>query len=535
MISTRVMALWVVMLVLVCSTALGKDAPVIAHIIKKDIDAYAVLSHPDSIPTMFKNQVVPDDQMMALAASSSSPSTTIQIESSFTDYFSENYNRIDVPLTWQRVISGGVLLAVGLVLGLFGFRYLQFSLLLTGFIGGGIAAFAILTNTEPSTLWSNRILIYVSVCVAAGLLIGLLMLALGKFATWVLGGAGGLALGVYILSWKDGGLIHNTAGRIGLMAGAAALGMLLSCFLGSLTVIFATVLIGGYMFTLGLDMFLRTGFLENYKHLFKTGSQVPYTLNGGIYGMLGVLSFMFLLGYLVQIPLYFHHKRKVRAAARASAVPPVSAPYPYPYPYPYGATPYGQYGGPQYDSRDHLQQAPHEYTWWGKRKTPKEPMYDQGPYGYHGYHEKGYQHLPNQSMSSSNLLNQHPVQQQNVYHPPPVPQPVPQPQPQPQVKQVQPSSQSINALSTTTTSGEKAVVFEEKKNWLGRTKVVPKLVDPSTVSTTAGTITVPTTGATTAGTTAVPTTGATTGTTAGKPTTTTEIATNDATTSTNPV
>ncbi|KAF9326803.1 hypothetical protein BG006_009806 [Podila minutissima] len=531
MISTRVMALWVVMLVLVCSTALGKDAPVVAHIIKKDIDAYAVLSYPDSIPTMFKNQVVPDDQMMALAASSSSPPTTIQIESSFTDYFSENYNRINVPLTWQRVISGGVLLAVGLVLGLYGFRYLKFSLLLTGFIGGGIAAFAILTNTEPSTLWSNRILIYVSVCVAAGLLIGLLMLALNKFATWVLGGAGGLALGVYILSWKDGGLIHNTAGRIGLMAGAAALGMFLSCFLGSLTVVFATVLIGGYMFTLGLDMFLRTGFLENYKHLFKTGSQVPYTLNGGIYGMLGVLSFMFLLGYLVQIPLYFRHKRKVRAAARASAVPPVNAPYPYPYPYPYGASPYGQYGGPPYDSRDHLQQAPHEYTWWGKRKTPKEPMYDNAPYGHHGYHEKGYQHLPNQSMSSSNLLNQHRVQQQNVYHPPPVnqqpvpqpqTQPQPQPQPQPQVKQVQPSSQSINALSTTTTSGEKAVVFEEKKNWLGRTKVVPKLVDPSTVSTTAGTIT-------------VPTTGATAGTTAGKPTTTTAVATNDATTTTNPV
>ncbi|KAG0085679.1 hypothetical protein BGZ93_003451 [Podila epicladia] len=514
MISTRVMTLWVVLLVLACSTALSKHAPVVAHITKKDIDVYAVLSHPDSIPTMFKNQVVPGDQIMALAASSSSPSTTIHIESSFTDYFSENYNRINVPLTWQRVISGGVLLAVGLVLGLYGYRYLQFSLLLTGFIGGGIAAFAILTNTEPDTLWSNRILIYVSVCVAAGLLVGLLMLALNKFAAWVLGGAGGLALGVYILSWKDGGLIHNTAGRIGLMAGAAALGMFLSCILGSLTVIFATVLIGGYMFTIGLDMFLRTGFLENYQHLFKTGSQVPYSLNGGIYGMLGVLSLMFLLGYLVQIPLYFRHRRKVRAAARASAVPPVA-------PYPYGTSPYGPYGGSQYDSRDHLQQAPHEYTWWGKRKTPKEPMYSTGPYGHHGYTEKGYQHLPNQSVSSSNLLNQHPAQQQNVYHPPPVAQPVLQPQPQPQ-PQVKPSSQPINALSATTTSGEKAVVFEEKKNWLGRTKVVPKLVDPSAVNTTAGTS-------------AVPTTGATTRNTAGKTATTTDVVTNDATTSTNPV
>lgn len=221
MISTRVMALWVVLLALVCCTALGKDAPVIANIIKKDIDPYDVLGQPDSIPTMFKNQVVSDDQMLTLPTSSSSPSTTIHIESSFTDYFSENYNRINVPLSWQRIISGGVLLAVGLILGLFGFRHLQFSLLLTGFIGGGakheknnfseidvarvegftkvwrlfffagIAAFAILTNTEPSTLWSNRILIYVAVCIAAGLFIGLLMLALNRFATWILGGAGG--------------------------------------------------------------------------------------------------------------------------------------------------------------------------------------------------------------------------------------------------------------------------------------------------------------------------------------------------------
>ncbi|KAF9368173.1 hypothetical protein CPC16_005615, partial [Podila verticillata] len=351
MISTRVLALWVVLLALVCSTALGKDAPVFAHITKKDMDPYAIL-------------VVPDDQIMAL--STSSPPVTIEIQSSFSDYFSDNYNRIDVPLSWQRIISGAVLMAVGLVLGLYGFRHLRFSLLLTGFVGGGakhgkhffegdmlfqmdgstkhlryllgIAAFAILTNTEPSTLWSDRILIYCAVCIAAGLLIGLVMLALNKYASWILGGAGGLALGVYILSWKDGGLIHNTAGRIGLMAGAAAFGILLSLVLRDLTIVFATVLIGGYMFTLGLDMFLRTGFLENYKNLFRTGSEVPYTINGGIYGMLGVLSLTFVLGYLFQIPLYFAHRRKVRAAARASAVPPVNGPY--------GGPVNGPYGGP---------------------------------------------------------------------------------------------------------------------------------------------------------------------------------------------
>lgn len=135
MISTRVLALWAVLLALVCSTSLSKDAPVFADITKKDMDPYSILSRPDSISTMFKNQVVPDDQIMALSASS--PPVTFEIQSSFSDYFSENYNRIDVPLSWQRIISGGVLIAVGLVLSLFGFLHLRFSLLLTGFVGGG--------------------------------------------------------------------------------------------------------------------------------------------------------------------------------------------------------------------------------------------------------------------------------------------------------------------------------------------------------------------------------------------------------------
>ncbi|KAG0274747.1 hypothetical protein BGZ95_009507 [Linnemannia exigua] len=375
-----------------------------------------------------------------------SASQLITVQSSFTDFFSSNYNRIQTPLSWQRVISGGVLLGFGVLLCLFGFRYLRFSLLLTGFIGGGIAAFAILTNTEPDGLWSNRILIYVAVCIAAGLLIGVLMLGLNKYATWILGGAGGLALGVYILSWRAGGLIHNTAGRIGLMAGAAALGMFLSIFLGKLTTIFATVLIGGYMFTLGLDMFLRTGFLENYKHLFRTGNNVPYQMYSGIYGMLGVLSLTFLLGYLFQIPLYFLHKRR----QRRHAVPVFNGPY--------GASNRdSQYGGQngsqygsQYGSRDHLgvpqnQGAPAEYT-------------------CHGYNEKGYQ-----PVYSQNNLNQ----------------------PQHGAPVASSSTHVTHIGSAPATSSDKAVVFEEKKDWLGRTKVVPRLAQETTSTTTTTTTTQP--------------------------------------------
>lgn len=136
------------------------------------------------------------------------------------------------------------------------------------------------------------------------------------------------------------------------------------------------------MFTFGLDMFLRTGFLENTKELFRTGDDIPYQIYSGIYGMLGVLSFTFLLGYLLQPTLYVLHKRR----QRRRAIPTANDPY------------RSQYGS-QYDSRDHLgvpqnQGAPAEYTWYGTRKNPPVPAnntYSQG------YNEKGYQPVYSQN------------------------------------------------------------------------------------------------------------------------------------------
>ncbi|GJJ68541.1 hypothetical protein EMPS_00887 [Entomortierella parvispora] len=624
---------------------------------------YTLLNQPPPLPIA---AIVPQPSNKKALASP----YIITAQSSFTNFFSENYNRIDVPLNWQRVIAGGVLMAVGLVLGIFGFRYLRFSLLLTGFIGGGkkiiqqhghdpahafffvcshrfsnclgllslspslplslflslshyflrfvhygrhdsksgIAAYAILYNTEPAGGWSNRIVIYVAVCIAAGLLIGLVLLAANKYASWILGGAGGLALGVYILSWREGGLIHNTGGRIGLMVGCAALGMILSLFLGNLTVIFGTVLIGGYMFTLGLDMFLRTGFLENYQYLFRTGNTVPYQIYSGIYGMLGVLSLSFVIGFLFQIPLYFHHRRNQRALARANAVPAVNSPYGYNQnekrdsryrdsqhrdsqyrgsqnrdsqyrdsqyrDSQYRDSQYrdSHYGGSQYGSRDQLnatygtQQVGHvgsqqvgqvgaqqvgqagtqqvapakkKYTWWGKR-VKKDADVNQGGYSSEKYNAQSQgslvqsaqqqlaqqQQVYQQSVPQQQQVYQQSVPQQQVYQqsvpqqqvyqqsvpqqqpviqqqPMAIQQPVVQPQ-QPVVQSQQSASVPHLGSSTTSVGGEKTVIFEEKKGWFGRTKVVPKIADAaSSTASNSNALATATTTSTTAATNAV--------------------------------
>ncbi|KAF9290544.1 hypothetical protein BGZ68_006780 [Mortierella alpina] len=496
----RAIGILLLLLSIICSTVYslksGADADSLLET-SKDINnehnpafdkGYALL-HPFD-PTLAQQEGARGIPLLVPSTSKSpveqlQDDNTIRAQSSFQDFFSDNYNRIQAPLNWQRVIAGGVLLAVGLLLGFFGFLHLRFSLLLTGFIGG-----------EPDGLWANRILIYVAVCVAAGLLIGLILLGMNKFASWVLGGAGGLALGVYILSWREGGLIHNPVGRIALMAGCAALGMFLSMFLGSLTVIFATVLIGGYMFTLGLDMFLRTGFLENYKHLFKSSSTVPYQLYSGIYGMLGVLSLMFLLGYLVQIPLYFLHRRR----QRRRAVPPVNGPYDGRYNN--RDSQYSQWDS-QYGSRDHLagpyNAAPAaEYTWWGKRKN-KDAHLSNNPYGY-GYSEKGYHNVHSQSRSVHNLnqaqhANTGKAVDRTSYLGPGGPKaevdnsmnrasmaaPLGTTYASPTINRSSVTSAPLGVASTT---GDRTVVFEEKKNWLGRTKVVPRLADTGSVGNT---------------------------------------------------
>ncbi|KAF9158341.1 hypothetical protein DFQ26_007739 [Actinomortierella ambigua] len=317
---------------------------------------------------------------------STTKDVTVKAQGSVEDYFKQYYNYINVPLTWQRSIAGGILLAFGVYFALFGFRFRRFSLLLAGFVGGVIAAYAILVNVEPTPHWSNRVLIYCAVCIAAGLLIGMLMLVLNRWAFWILGGTGGLCLGAYVLSWRNGTTVHSGPGRVGVLVGCSALGILLALCMGQYIIPFASILIGGYMLTVGLDMFLRTGFNENYQSMFVDSQSSNYTLNGGIYGMLGVLSLTFLVGALVQLPLFFVHQRNRRRLARLTAVPPVAGG-----PnrtYPPGAT--------AATSRDNLLgpnsgagSEKRKYNWWGKRVDNNASAYHQQQSPYYNNEKVG--------------------------------------------------------------------------------------------------------------------------------------------------
>ncbi|KAG0215781.1 hypothetical protein BGX28_008091 [Mortierella sp. GBA30] len=221
-----------------------------------------------------------------------------------------------INLTWQRIVAGFVLLLIGIVLTFRGYRHYRFSMFLAGFIAGCVIVYSILTNVEPSQGWDKRQIIYVFSCIGGGLVLGGICWLLHRFTIWVLGAVTGLVIAVYILAWRNEGLIRSKGGRIGLMVGASVLGLIVALFLGRRILIPATAVVGAYMTVAGIDLFARTGFTESIKKFFTTDSSVDYRLTTNLYIMLGVVGGLILLGLLFQILSWRHRQQALIAQGR---------------------------------------------------------------------------------------------------------------------------------------------------------------------------------------------------------------------------
>ncbi|KAG0238982.1 hypothetical protein BGW41_007998 [Actinomortierella wolfii] len=205
-----------------------------------------------------------------------------------------------LPLTWQKIIAGVVLMVVGLVLCFRGWRHFRFTMFLAGFIAGVIIVYSILVNVEPKQGWNQRAIIYVFSCIGGGIVLGFICWLLHRFTIAILGGLCGLVIALYILSWRNEGLIRNKGGRIGLMAGAAALGLAVGLLFGRRILIPATAIVGAYMTIVGLDMLSRTGFNEAIRKFFTTDENVQYRLTTNLYIMLGLVGGLIVMGFLLQ-------------------------------------------------------------------------------------------------------------------------------------------------------------------------------------------------------------------------------------------
>ncbi|KAG1445323.1 hypothetical protein G6F56_009956 [Rhizopus delemar] len=168
-------------------------------------------------------------------------------------------------LTVQGVLGGIVLLICGILLI---FRGLWDRTLagthtqnLTGFITLGFVTWIMLANFEPSgTYGTNRLTIYFIVPLVVGTLATCFMFVTIQLYLMLLGGLGGIAFGLWILGWKDNLSITSVYGRAILLSVLAAVFMLLSLYHHSMHKLGAA-LAGSYLFFMGLDIYLHTGFL----------------------------------------------------------------------------------------------------------------------------------------------------------------------------------------------------------------------------------------------------------------------------------
>ncbi|KAF9163502.1 hypothetical protein DFQ26_002459 [Actinomortierella ambigua] len=204
------------------------------------------------------------------------------------------------PLTWQRIIAGVVLMTVGLVLCFRGWRHFRFTMFLSGFIAGVIIVYSILYNVQPKQGWNYSAIIFVFGCIAGGLVLGFFCWLLHRFTIAILGGLAGLVIALYILGWRSEGLIHNWGGRIGLMVGASALGMLIGLLFGRRVLIPATAVVGAYLTISGLDLMARSGFNDAIHKFWTHNANVPYHLTTNLYIMLGLVGGLMLFGFLLQ-------------------------------------------------------------------------------------------------------------------------------------------------------------------------------------------------------------------------------------------
>ncbi|KAF9176712.1 hypothetical protein BGZ51_009773 [Haplosporangium sp. Z 767] len=221
-----------------------------------------------------------------------------------------------ISLTWQRIVAGFILLLIGIILTFRGYRHYRLTMFLAGFIAGCVIVYSILINIEPASGWSYRQIIYLFASMAGGFVLGAFCWLFHRFTTWILSGLAGLVVALYILAWRDGGLIHKRGGLIGLLVGATALGMILGLFLGRRVLIPASAILGAYLTIIGIDFFARTGFTESISRFFTTNPTTDYRLTTNLYIMLGVTGGLMLLGILFQLFAWRRRNRFLVAQGR---------------------------------------------------------------------------------------------------------------------------------------------------------------------------------------------------------------------------
>ncbi|CAO3627874.1 unnamed protein product [Mucor hiemalis] len=171
-------------------------------------------------------------------------------------------------ITVAQGFTGIVCMIIGLYFLIFGYNSFRGTLGFTGFVFFACMTWIGLVNNEPQYGYPHNEIVYICVSVGLGLVGAFLFIFLYPIALYFIGGLGGFFLAVYILSWKENLVIQIQVARICFIIGLGVVLAILILLAESYCVIFCTAFIGGYLFMLGLDLFIHTGMVNAFLTIF---------------------------------------------------------------------------------------------------------------------------------------------------------------------------------------------------------------------------------------------------------------------------
>lgn len=202
----------------------------------------------------------------------------------------------------SSVIWGLVGIVIGSLFLFFGVKIFRTAVGLAGFGAFGLAAYILVGQVylaaEIARTQTNELIRYV-VSIASGAFGGFIAIWLWKVALVSLGALGGLALAIYLLSWKSNGLISKPNNRTIFLSFFGAGGALSAMFFEKGIIVVATSLIGSIGVSFGIDVFAETGFNKALASLIQNKGN--FQINGASYGLLASCGIMAIAGGLFQL------------------------------------------------------------------------------------------------------------------------------------------------------------------------------------------------------------------------------------------
>ncbi|KAF9135913.1 hypothetical protein BGW39_010728 [Mortierella sp. 14UC] len=224
-------------------------------------------------------------------------------------------------LSVQAGIAGAILIVMGLILCFLGVRFFRVCMFLIGFYFFGNISYIGMANGGVT---SQTLLLVISIVV--GILGGLLLVCCSRLGVAVLGAMALYSLGLWILGWKSGGVIHSSTGRGILLGVLAIVGFIMGFIREKETVIIGSAILGAYSFVAGVDFFAHTGFITEADSFINSRSNLDERvgkLSGAQYALLATFIVMSILGMVVQF--HWWGRRNFRPAP--AAAPPAQVVY----------------------------------------------------------------------------------------------------------------------------------------------------------------------------------------------------------------